>query len=136
MQALGIASNDPNEWSQGRGISGDGDLVVGNNNTGINLSDFKAIAWDPAHGMRHFQDALLADYSISLPGWQLNYAWDASDDGRIIGGSGTNPSNVSEAWVVTVVPEPGCFIACGAVAWLMLRPLLLRRQHFDGHLRH
>jgi hypothetical protein len=37
------------------------DHLVGNNNTGATLVDVKAIQWDPAHGMRPLQDALLAD---------------------------------------------------------------------------
>lgn len=115
MQALGIASSDPNEWSQGHAVSNGGNLVVGNNNTGATLADIKAIEWDPVHGMRHLQEALLADYGISLPGWRLNGAWNVSDDGRIIAGAGTNPSNVSEAWVVTTVPEPSCALVLCAL---------------------
>ena len=103
---LGIASNDLIEWSQARAINADGTVIVGNNNTGITPGDIKAIIWDPAHGMRHLQTAMVSDFGLSLPGWRLTGAWDVSDDGRTFAGSGLNPSNQRESWVISIVPEP------------------------------
>src|SRR5207237_10190591 len=40
---LGFASANPDEWSQAHAVSGNGDLVVGNNNTGASVTDIKAL---------------------------------------------------------------------------------------------
>ncbi len=104
---LGFASTDPDEWSQAHAVSNDGNLIVGNNNTGTTLADIRAIAWDPTHGMRYLQDALFADYGLALPaGRNLAHAWDVSDDGHTIGGSSYSTSGVDSAWIVTGLPEP------------------------------
>jgi probable HAF family extracellular repeat protein len=105
LVALGFASPDPNEWSQGHAISNNGNVIVGNNNTGATLQDIKALIWQPNTGMRYLKDAILSDYGLTLPaGYKITDAWAISDNGYIIAGAGYNPSNIRQAWVV--VPEP------------------------------
>jgi probable HAF family extracellular repeat protein len=118
---LGFASTNPNEWSQGRGISGAGNIIIGNNNTGATLPDVKALIWDSAHGMRYLKTALLTDYALDTGLWKITEGYDISDDGRTLSGSGYNPSGVREAWVVSIVPEPTATALIGAAAALFMR---------------
>ena len=81
-------------------VSGDGSLVVGRwPNT--------AFIWDAQHEVRNLQDVFISEYGLGPPmeGWLLERASGISDDGRVIVGSGINPSGYREAWVA-VIPEP------------------------------
>ena len=118
MVALGFASPNPNEWSQGKATNLIGTLIGGNNNTGATAADIDAIIWDPARGMRYFKDALVQDHALTTPNWNLTGIWDISDDGRTIAGSGYF-NGVNQSWVF--IPEPTGMIALSFLSILVQR---------------
>jgi probable HAF family extracellular repeat protein len=122
LVALGFASTDPNEWSQAHAISNNGNVIVGNNNTGATIADIDALIWDPNHGMRFLQAALAQDYGIVLPNSNVVQAWDVSDNGYTLAGSGYF-NGTPQSWVF--VPEP-------TTLTLILLPTLLLRRNFPG----
>jgi probable HAF family extracellular repeat protein len=125
---LGFASSDPNEWSQAHAVSADGNLIVGNNNTGISVTDVKSLLWDPVHGMRYLTTGLADDYGLTFPaGWKITGGWDLSDNGRVIGVAGYDPSNSAAAGVITIIPEPIFPLSLAALA------LFSRRLRRSGH---
>jgi probable HAF family extracellular repeat protein len=122
---LGFASTDPNEWSQAHGVSGTGNLIVGNNNTGHTSADIKPLLWDPLHGMRYLTTAMTDDYALAFPpGWIITGGWDVSDNARIIGVAGYDPSNAYATGIITIVPEP----TAGCLTLAATLPLLLHRR--------
>lgn len=86
--------------SRARGVSGDGSVVIGN--AGNN-----AFIWDSVNGMRNLQSVLIEEYGMgdALAGWTLRRALAISEDGLIITGHGTNPSGLTESYVVDLDPS-------------------------------
>jgi hypothetical protein len=56
--------------------------------------------WTPDFGMRSIADVLIDDYGLNseLEGWDLLVARSISPDGRVIVGTGINPSGQIRAW--------------------------------------
>jgi len=100
-------------FSQARGVSADGSVVVGE---GVSDSGTEAFIWTQSHGMRSLRDVLTNDHSLDLTGWTLYDARGISADGLTITGYGTNPSGYTEAWIATI-PEPAtlCLLALGGL---------------------
>jgi uncharacterized membrane protein len=110
-------------------VNGDGSVVVGFSATAI-VDDsplYEAFIWD-MRGMRKLQD-VLADVGVETTGWRLQEATSISADGMVIAGFGVNPQGVTEAFVITLVPEPGTavILVCGS-AWALLRRPARARQ--------
>ena len=61
---------------------------------------------DAANGQRSVTE-VLNGLGIDLSGWMLTTIKEASADGRVIIGTGTNPSGQTEAWLVKLVSECG-----------------------------
>lgn len=101
MVGLGHLSGETTD-SRARGVSGDGSIVVGVANHGQSSELLDAFIWDAANGMRNLQSVLIAEYGLgdALAGWTLNRALAISEDGLVITGVGTNPSGLTEAFVV------------------------------------
>lgn len=117
-QGTGMVGLDPLPGafaSSAEGISGDGNLIVGNSGG--------AFIWDAQQGTRDLRDVLVNDFGLDLTGWALIAATDVSADGRIIVGTGLNPSGKREAWIAAI-PEP----AIGALVAMGLGIVALRRQ--------
>lgn len=78
--------------------------VVG---AGSTDAGFEAWVWTAADGLRPLRDALISEFGVAVPpGFSLTYASGISDDGRIVVGTGTDPSGAVRAWRSTlVVPE-------------------------------
>lgn len=90
------------------GISGNGNVIVGRGTRDEAVYQV-AFIWDPQHGMRSLESALVNEYGFDLQGWKLTEAWDVSDDGLTIVGAGINPLGEEEPFIVHL-PEPstGC----------------------------
>ena len=83
--------------------SADGSIIVGRAGVQGPCNPFgcqtagRAFIWDHRHGLRDLT-IVLAGLGINLSGWQLTEARGVSADGRIIAGTGTNPTGNTEAW--------------------------------------
>jgi uncharacterized membrane protein len=100
----------------------DGSVVIGNGGAGPDIGG--TFVADAAHGVRDLKSALLQDYGLDLPGWQLLSADAITPDGTVIIGRGSHPQfGENVAWRV-VVPEP----ATGLALVAMLTPMALRRR--------
>jgi len=80
-------------------------IVVGR---GTGADGSEAFLWTPGLGMVAVAD-LLANQGASLSGWRLTAATGISRDGRVLVGTGIDPSGNSQAWMARIedVPEPG-----------------------------
>jgi probable HAF family extracellular repeat protein len=125
MQGLGFLNPD-DYGSAAIGTSADGSVVFG-----VSMSDsgHRPFVWDVTHGMRDFQQVLIQDYGLeqSLAGWRLSDVYDISTDGLSIVGTGFNPTDHMEAWLVRLdhpigSPEPASlFIFLSIVLLLLLK---------------
>ncbi len=107
--------------------SADGSIIVGNFENG-NKTLSKPFLWTEDGGMQDLQ-VMLAGLGIDLSGWVLKEATGISADGTVIVGSGTSPSQYSEAWMATI-PEPTslAMLALGGLAILRRRSLQIKRR--------
>jgi uncharacterized membrane protein len=78
-------------------ISGDGNTIVGWADT---THGDTAFIWDSVHGLRSLESALAAEWTTTINGWKLGRATTISDDGRMIGGTGTNPEGKAQSWII------------------------------------
>ncbi len=85
------------------GASENGQVVVGYSESS---SGQEAMIWDATNGMRSLA-AVLASKGVDLTGWTLFRADGVSDDGRVIVGTGLNPSGNNEAFRVEFGPYTG-----------------------------
>jgi probable HAF family extracellular repeat protein len=110
MQGLGSLGSQSFLWA----ISGDGSVVVGENQDG-------ALVWDAIGGVRNLE-SVLESYGVVTNGWTLSQATDVSHDGLTIVGYGINPDGNKEAWIATI-PEPATLgvLALGGLAVLRRR---------------
>jgi hypothetical protein len=75
-------------------------------------------------------NAYLPTLGIDLTGWML-YAYDISDDGRTIVGTGFHDS-VEEAWVATLSPLPPCPGDLNSDGAVSLQDLAILLAHFGS----
>jgi probable HAF family extracellular repeat protein len=96
----------PSSWAEG--VSGDGQVVVGNAtvNAVASFDRQQAFIWDESHGMRNLRDVLVEDYGLSLAGWGTLRAEAISANGRAIVGFGVNPDGAGEAWLALLTEAP------------------------------
>ncbi|MFO0974717.1 MAG: PEP-CTERM sorting domain-containing protein [Phycisphaerae bacterium] len=95
----------------------DGSVIVGTGTTG---SGGEAFIWTQANGMQNLK-TLLESMGVDMTGWRLIEATAVSDNGQTIAGWGLNPSGKNEAWVITLVPEPGTLGLLAIGGWLLAR---------------
>ena len=94
--------------STASGVTADGSIVVGWSHVDTPIyAGREAIIWDEDHGMRDLQQVLIDEYGLGdeLAGWTLRSVDGISGDGRVIGGSATNPDGQDRSWY-GVIPEP------------------------------
>lgn len=91
-------------FSMAFAISADGSTVVGDAST---ASGREAFIWTLDSGMQNLRDWLVKRGANGLDGWRLGRAYDISDDGQTIVGSGINPDGKSEAWLVSLRDSHG-----------------------------
>jgi uncharacterized membrane protein len=94
--------------------SNNGAVVVGGSYT--DMTHGEAFIWDSAHGMRALKSVLQTDYGLNLAGWNLSSASDITLDGSVVVGWGINPFGQTEAFRVTLVPEPATVVQLGLAA--------------------
>lgn len=87
-------------------VSDDGNVVVGWEQVGATQMAFRWLNGSGVDsGLRSVSD-LLTEGGVDLTGWELNVAAAVSGDGRIIVGTGKNPSQVgagaNEAWLAVI----------------------------------
>ncbi|HRI45438.1 MAG TPA: PEP-CTERM sorting domain-containing protein [Fimbriimonadaceae bacterium] len=94
-------------------------IVVGR---GTGADGSEAFLWTPGLGMVAVAD-LLANQGASLSGWRLTAATGISRDGRVLVGTGIDPSGNSQAWMARIeaVPEPGTLGVLGLGLALLRR---------------
>lgn len=98
MRLLGQL-DDLSGSANGRGVSNDGEVVVG---LSFNGGKFNAFIWNDNLGMLDLKTVLQDEYGLgeALSGWELSAALDISPNGRFIVGNGTNPQGHHEGWLV------------------------------------
>jgi uncharacterized membrane protein len=100
MQGLGVLP-DANYGSRAVAVSSDGSIVVGSSDTRTSPTAF---IWDEQQGMQSLQRVLENEHGLDLSGWWLEDARGISADGRVIVGTGRNPSAANEAWIAVLPP--------------------------------
>jgi uncharacterized membrane protein len=78
-----------------KAMSKNGDLIVGHDSS---YSSNAARIWDASGNARNIAELLGANSDVT--GWNLQTAIAISDDGKVIIGTGVNPSAQQEGWVV------------------------------------
>lgn len=105
----------------------DGSVIVGEINVGAQSS--AASIWDAVHGLRNLQTLLHDQFGVNLPGWKLTAATDVSADGRVIVGTGIDPTGNQQAWLVELpVPEPSSGVLSFMLVTLALKSRNCRRR--------
>ena len=89
-----------------------GQVIVGSSHSGIVDPfgfGFEAFVWDPVGGLQNLKDVLENEGELDLSGWILSFAEDVASNGRVIVGTGINPSGRLEAWRAVM---PDRFLDC------------------------
>jgi hypothetical protein len=87
--------------SESRGVSGDGETIVGIATATFSIPQ-DAFIWHRTHGMRSLKSYLIG-LGVDLTGWSLTSAEAISADGTTIVGYGGSPAGRQEAWVANIV---------------------------------
>jgi len=82
------------------GVSDNGSFIVGGGWT--DGTNGQAFIWDSIHGIRNLKTVLQTEYGLNLTGWTLEVANAITPDGKIIVGTGINPSGKKEAFHVVL----------------------------------
>jgi probable HAF family extracellular repeat protein len=109
-------------------VSGDGSIIICTDTSPTPL------IWDSTHGMRMLRDALINEFGLNLDGWSIEYASGISADGRVIVGSGYNPSGQLDAWIA-VLPEPTALPALTVTALATVRKIKMGETSTSGARR-
>jgi uncharacterized membrane protein len=103
------------------GVSTDGSVIVGVDDTVAHLGPRNAFYWSASTGMVDLRSFLMANGATGLDNWQLIEVWAVSADGATIVGTGGH-DGIAEAFIATI-PEPGTFalavVAAGIGAYLL-----------------
>jgi probable HAF family extracellular repeat protein len=101
--------------SEAHGVSADGGVIVG---LGLSANGAEASVWEPTQGMRTLREVLVTEYGLGtqLSGWVLVEATAVTPDGRVIVGTGINPTGQREAFRVQLkaAPRPPVLAPIGA----------------------
>jgi len=84
--------------SAARAVSALGTTIVGEAHS--EAANSIAFLWDRENGMRDLRSVLVSQFGLAseLAGWDLLSATGVSGDGRVLAGTGINPSGDFEAW--------------------------------------
>lgn len=112
------------------GVSGHGEVIVGNNTSFLPTGDRQATAviWTQDLGLLSAADYFSNDLGLAsqLAGWHLDAATSVSRDGLVIVGYGTNPQGNQEAWMA-IAPEPASGLLA-VMGWLVAAALRSARR--------
>ena len=97
MVSLGYIGVGGTRSSIANGTSADGAIIVGNSNSNFDLP--QAFRWTQASGIQNL-NTLLTFAGVSLGGWDLTSANAITPDGQFIIGTGTDPSGLTEGYIV------------------------------------
>jgi len=82
-------------------LNHDGSIAYG---YGSDEDGLTALVWDRVHGIRKFQDVLVTDYGLVVPGWHLKGVEGISGDGRVMTGYASSPTLGFEGWALVLPP--------------------------------
>jgi len=88
--------------SVARAVNTDGSVIVGQGTTGTGSAAFRWLSGAGAGSGLQSVASLLTGDGVTLGAWVLTDAIGVSGNGRIIAGTGTNPSGNTEAWIAVV----------------------------------
>ena len=92
-------------------ISGDGEIIVANQDDGLYIVDSK-------NGARNLTAVLQNEYNIDLTGWSLRQVQDISFDNYIMVGYGVNPDGKLEAFKIVLPVCPNLETGRGTENWI------------------
>jgi probable HAF family extracellular repeat protein len=96
---VGLGRLNPQDTdSTALGVSQNGSVVVGKS---FSDTSSEAFIWRIGQGLQSLKEVLTTEYKLDLTGWQLLSAYGISDDGKVITGTGVNPSGNDEGWIVS-----------------------------------
>jgi probable HAF family extracellular repeat protein len=102
---VGLGFLPGTSWSDARGVSADGSIVVGYSWVYSSPTPPQAFYWTADGGMQNLKDLLINNCGLDLTGWRLTDAYGISPNGLTIVGTGINPDGYQEAYMATI-PEP------------------------------
>ncbi|MEM1027034.1 MAG: hypothetical protein AAGJ38_03030 [Planctomycetota bacterium] len=112
MVALSHLSSDLHDSSLARGVSANGDFIVGSSfqATNFQVGSFEAVLWDSNRNIFSIKNLLLSEgIDVEAMGYDLLQATSISADGRVIIGVGSTPSSTVQdpydVWVVDLGVE-------------------------------
>jgi len=95
-------------------VSADGNTVAGLGDLNIGQGTGTAFIWDPVHGMRDLNAALVADFGLDLGGFQCFEVTGMSLDGKVLVGYGFDNEG-QKAFMVDLHTGPApCYPNCDA----------------------
>ena len=102
---------DKSEFSAVRGISANGNVIVGSSQglgPASERETISAFIWTADRGMQDLQQLLIDEYGLgpSLAGWTLRAPQNISANGQFIVGNGINPDGAEEAWLLRLDAPP------------------------------
>jgi uncharacterized membrane protein len=96
-----FVGQDSNSWGFARAISGDGELVGGKMDEGVNFAS--AFIWSEATGTQRLHDLVVAA-GYELGDWHLEEVFDISRNGRFVTGVARGPTGF-QAFLVDLAPH-------------------------------
>ena len=92
--------------SRAMAISPDGQFIAGGSFDG---TEWTPTLWEDGGGLKNVKEIIEQDLGVDLTGWHFSFLEYLSDDGTVVGGSGTNPDGNTEIWRADL----GCAYAVG-----------------------
>lgn len=124
MQGLGVLPGANS--SVARGVSGDGEIVIG----ASNFFGGRAFFWSSTSGMIDLKPHLIALGASGLDGWMLEAANAISQDGRYIVGQGTDPAGRTQAFLAILPIAVNCPSDLDGDGTIGLQDLAILLAHF------